>query len=178
MDKPWLKSYPEGVSSNIKFDEFSSLIDMFDKTCDRFSQNPSFTNFGKSLTFNQLKLNAELLASFLSNNLNLKKGDSVAIMMPNILQYPVCIFGILKAGLIIEYINPLFTPRELELQLKNSGSKAIILLENFANSLESIIEKTSIEHVIITSMGELLGIKGYLINFILRNIKKMVPNYT
>ena len=178
MDKPWLKSYPEGVSSNIKFDEFSSLVDMFDKTCDRFSQNPSFTNFGKSLTFNQLKLNAELLASFLSNNLNLKKGDSVAIMMPNILQYPVCIFGILKAGLIIENINPLFTPRELELQLKNSGSKAIILLENFANSLESIIEKTSIEHVIITSMGELLGTKGYFINFVLRNIKKMVPNYT
>ena len=177
MDKPWIKSYPVGVSPNIQTDEFSSLVDMFDKTCDQFAEKPAFTNFGRSITFTQLKTNVNSLASFLSNHLKLEKGDSVAIMMPNIFQYPICVFGILKAGLIVENINPLFTARELETQLKNSKSKAILILENFALSFSEIKENTSIEHVVITAMGDMLGAKGYLINFIIKNVKKMVPNY-
>ena len=123
MDKPWINSYPVGVSPNIQTNEFSSLVDMFDKTCDQYAEKPAFTNFGKSLTFNQLKANVNSLTAFISNQLKLEKGDSVAIMMPNVFQYPICVFGILKAGLIVENINPLFTARELETQLKNSIRK-------------------------------------------------------
>ena len=114
INKPWLKNYPKGVASTINFDEYLSLVDMFDKTCKRFSSNTAFTNFGISLTFNEIYTKSSNLASFLQNELKLTKGSSVAIMMPNILQYPICTFGILKAGLIVENINPLYTIRELE----------------------------------------------------------------
>lgn len=177
IDKPWLKSYPEGVSPNIEIDEFSSLVDMFDKTCDRFSEKHAFTNFGRSLTFKHLKTHVDYLASFLSNHLNLKKGDSVAIMMPNLFQYPICVYAILKANLIVENINPLFTERELEIQLRDSQSKAIIILDTFAQVLSKIKGNTSIEHVVVTTMGDMLGAKGHLINFIIKYIKKMVPSY-
>ena len=175
--KPWLKNYPEGVSSNISFDEYSSLVDMFEKTCDRFSSNKAFTNFGVSFTFKEIYQKSLNLASFFQNELNLSQGSRVAIMMPNILQYPISTFGILKAGLIVENINPLYTARELETQLINSKSETIILLENFAHLIEKIIHKTVVKNIIITSAGELLGIKGFLINFVLRKIKKMVPEY-
>ena len=177
FDKPWLKNYPEGVSSNINFDEYSSLVDMFEKTCNRFSSNKAFTNFGVSFTFKEIYQKSTNLASFFQNELNLSQGSRVAIMMPNILQYPISTFGILKAGLIVENINPLFTARELETQLINSKSETIIILENFANLIEKIIHKTVVKNIIITSAGELLGIKGFLINFVLRKIKKMVPEY-
>ena len=176
-NKPWLNNYPKGVSSNINFDEYSSLVDMFDKTCDRFSSNKAFTNFGVSLTFNEIHQKSSNLAFFLQNVLNLPQGSRVAIMMPNILQYPISTFGILKAGLIVENINPLYTARELETQLFNSKSKTIIILENFAHLIEKILQKTSIKNIIITTVGELLGPKGFLINFVLRKIKKMVPKY-
>ena len=177
-DKPWLKNYPEGVSSNINFDEYSSLVDMFEKTCNRFSSNKAFTNFGVSFTFKEIYQKSSNLASFFQNELNLSKGSRVAIMMPNILQYPISTFGILKAGLIVENINPLYTARELETQLINSKSETIIILENFAHLIEKILHKTVVKNIIITSAGELLGIKGFLINFVLRKIKKMVPAYT
>ena len=176
-DKPWLKNYPEGVSSNINFDEYSSLVDMFEKTCNRFSSNKAFTNFGVSFTFKEIYQKSSNLASFFQNELNLSQGSRVAIMMSNILQYPISTFGILKAGLIVENINPLYTARELETQLINSKSETIILLENFAHLIEKIIHKTVVKNIIITSAGELLGIKGFLINFVLRKIKKMVPEY-
>ena len=176
-DKPWLKNYPEGVSSNINFDEYSSLVDMFEKTCNRFSSNKAFTNFGVSFTFKEIYQKSSNLASFFPNELNLSQGSRVAIMMPNILQYPISTFGILKAGLIVENINPLYTARELETQLINSKSETIIILENFAHLMEKIIHKTVVKNIIITSAGELLGIKGFLINFVLRKIKKMVPEY-
>ena len=176
-DKPWLKNYPEGVSSNINFDEYSSLVDMFEKTCNRFSSNKAFTNFGVSFTFKEIYQKSSNLASFFQNELNLSQGSRVAIMMPNILQYPISTFGILKAGLIVENINPLYTARELETQLINSKSETIIILENFAHLIEKIIHKTVVKNIIITSAGELLGIKGFLINFVLRKIKKMVPEY-
>ena len=176
-NKPWLNNYPKGVSSTINFDEYSSLVDMFEKTCDRFSSNKAFTNFGVSFTFKEIYQKSSNLASFFQNELNLSKDSRVAIMMPNILQYPISTFGILKAGLIVENINPLYTSRELETQLIDSKSETIIILENFAHLIEKIIHKTVVKNIIITSVGELLGIKGFLINFVLRKIKKMVPEY-
>ncbi|PPR44880.1 MAG: Long-chain-fatty-acid--CoA ligase, partial [Alphaproteobacteria bacterium MarineAlpha5_Bin8] len=121
--KPWLKSYPTGVSSTIKFDEFNSLIDMFEQTVERFHTKQAFTNFGVSLTFDQIHHKSSNLTSFLQNELNLSKGSIVSIMMPNLLQYPICTFGILKGGMIVENINPLYTERELETQLNNSRSE-------------------------------------------------------
>ena len=177
QNKPWLKSYPIGVSSTINFDEFTSLVDMFNKTTKRFKNNNAFTNFGVSLTFDQIYNNSSNLAAFLQNKLKLSKGSRVSIMMPNLLQYPISTFGILKAGLIVENINPLYTERELETQLINSQSETIIILENFAHLIEKIISKTNLKNVIITSVGEFLGIKGKLMNFVLRKVKKMVPKY-
>ena len=177
INKPWLKNYPKGVSSNINFDEYSSLVDMFNKTCERFGSKKAFTNFGISLTFNDIFKKSSNLAFFLKNELNLTKGSRVAIMLPNLLQYPITTFGILKAGLIVENINPLYTARELEAQLLNSQSETIIILENFAHLIEKILQKTRIKNIIITSVGELLGSKGIVMNFILRNLKKMVPKY-
>ena len=173
-NKPWLKSYPTGVSSTIKFDEFNSLVDMFEKTCKRFPNNKAFTNFGVSLTFNEIYLKSINLAFFLQNNLNLTKKSSIAIMMPNLLQYPISTFGILKAGFIVENINPLYTERELETQLINSNSETIIILENFAHILENVLHKTNIKNIIITSVGDLLGAKGILMNFIWKGLRKKV----
>ena len=153
--KPWLKSYPNGVSSTIKFNEYSSLVDMFEKTIERFDTKKAFTNFGVSLTFNQIYIKSLNLSAFLQNELNLSKGSIVSIMMPNILQYPICTFGILKGGMIVENINPLYTERELETQLNNSKSETIIILENFAHLIEKIIHKTNLKNVIITSVGEM-----------------------
>ena len=178
QNKPWLKSYPDGVSSNIDFYEYKSLVDMFEKTTQRFNNKKAFTNFGVSITFNQVSSYTNNLAAFLQNKLNLPKGSRVAIMMPNLLQYPISTFGVLKAGLIVENINPLYTERELESQLINSQSETIIILENFVSSLEKIIHKTKINNIIITSVGELLGTKGKIMNFVLRKIKKMVPKYS
>ena len=178
MEKVWLKSYPKGVPSEINLDEFQSLVDLFNQTCDRFSDQPAFTNFGKNVSFKKLKLYSENLSSFLLNEFKLKKGDRVSIMMPNILQYPISTFGILKSGLIIDNINPLFTQRELKAQLNDSGSQTIIIAENFASNLQSILKETSIKNVLITSVGEFLGLKGIMINFVLRNIRKMVPKYS
>ena len=176
-NKPWLKNYPKGVASDIKFSEYSSIVDMFEKTCKRFNSKVAFTNFGVSLTFDELHEKSSNLASFLQTELKLFHGSSVAIMMPNLLQYPISTFAILKAGLIVENINPLYTERELEKQLLNSKSESIIILENFCHVLEKIIHKTNIKNIIITSLGELLGTKGFIINFVARKLKKMVPKY-
>ena len=178
MNKYWLKSYPKGVSSEINLDEFSSLVDLFDQSCNRFNKKTSFTNFGVKISFSDLKTLSESLSSFLINNLKLQKGERVSIMMPNILQYPITTFGILKSGLVVDNINPLFTPRELKAQLIDSGSETILIAENFASNLQKIIIETKIKNVIITNVGELLGFKGVLLNFVLRRIKKLVPKYS
>ena len=178
MEKIWLKSYPKGVPSEINLDEFSSLVDLFDKTCERFNEKTAFTNFGVKISFSELRSQSENLSSYFINELKLKKGDRVSIMMPNILQYPMTTFGILKSGLVVDNINPLFTPRELKAQLNDSGSETIVIAENFAANLQKVINETSIKNVIITSLGEFLGLKGVLINFVLRNIRKMVPKYS
>ena len=178
MEKIWLRSYPEGVPSEVNLDEFSSLVDLFNKTCERFDEKPAFVNFGVEVSFKKLKFYSESLSSYLLNDLNLTKGDRVSIMMPNILQYPISTFGILKSGLIVDNINPLFTARELEAQLRDSGSETIIVAENFASTLQEIISKTSIKNVIITSLGDFLGFKGKIINFVVKYVKRMVPSYT
>ena len=178
MEKIWLKSYPKGVPAEITLDEFTSLVDLFDKTCERFDEKTAFTNFGVKISFKQLKSYSENLSSYFLNELKLKKGDRVAIMMPNVLQYPITTFGILKSGLVVDNINPLFTPRELKEQLNDSGSETIVIAENFAANLQEIISETSVKNVVITSLGEFLGLKGILINFVIRNIRKMVPKYS
>ena len=178
MEKIWLKSYPKGVPAEINLDEFTSLVDLFDKTCERFDEKTAFTNFGVKINFKQLKSYSENLSSYFLNELKLNKGDRVAIMMPNVLQYPITTFGILKSGLVVDNINPLFTPRELKAQLNDSGSETIVIAENFAANLQEIISETSVKNVIITSLGEFLGLKGILVNFVIRNIRKMVPKYS
>jgi len=176
-DKPWLTQYPAEVPAEIDLDEFSSIVDVFEKSCARFGNNTAFINFGAELSYRQVDEHSRSFAAFLQS-LGLIKGDRIAIMMPNVLQYPVSLFGALRAGLVVANTNPLYTARELKHQLNDSGARAIVIMENFASVLESVIDETKIEHVIITSMGDLVGFpKGTIMNFVLRHVKKMVPSY-
>ena len=175
MEKIWLKSYPPGVPAEIDTSEFSSINDILRKSCEKFRHRPAFTCMDRSLSYGDLDQMSLRFAAYLQS-LGLKKGDRVAVMMPNILQYPIALFGILRAGLIVVNTNPLYTPRELEYQLADSGAKAIVILENFANTLEKVIAKTQIKHVITTQIGDLLGFpKSLLVNLVIKYKKKMVP---
>ncbi|QEY24870.1 AMP-binding protein [Neisseria animalis] len=178
MEKIWLQSYEAGVAHEIDVTRYQSINDVFEQSTRKFSDKPAFQNMGKILTYAETDRLSTQFASYLQNVLKLPRGERVAIMMPNLLQYPVALFGILKAGLIIVNTNPLYTPRELEHQLKDSGATTIIVLENFANTLELVLPRTDIQNVIVASVGEMFGaIKGNLINFVLRKVKKMVPEY-
>lgn len=176
-DRPWLKNYPSGVPANINPAEYNCLIEMFEETFDKYRKLPAFTCMGKSITFDQLdKMSKQFGAYLLSRGL--EPGDKVALMMPNLLQYPIALFGALRAGLVIVNTNPLYTPREMKHQFTDSGAKAIIIAENFAANLEKIIHDTSIKTVIVTSIGELLGmVKGTITNFVVRSVKRMVPKF-
>lgn len=176
--KVWLQYYTQGVPDTINPDSFSSLSQLFEKYADEFKDRPAYTCFDVSLTYNTVKQYTHALAAFLQKKLQLKKGARVAIMMPNILQYPVSIFGVLKAGMIVVNVNPMYTAPELAFQLQDSGAEVIIVLENFADRLEAALPKTSVKHVIITKIGDLLGfVKGNIYNFIARYIKGSVPDY-
>ena len=176
INKPWLKNYQAGVPEFIRELEYKSVADLLIKSCEKYGDKTAFVNFGKSITFQQLNDHSKKLAALLQDKLN--TGDSVAIMMPNILQYPVSIVGILRAGMVATNVNPLYTPTELKHQLNDSKAKAIIVVENTASVLQEIIEDTGVELVITTSIGELLGaVKGTLINFVLKRVKKMVPAF-
>lgn len=178
MQKPWLKSYPAGIPEEIDINEFSSVAEIFDTSTAKFADLPAYTNFGKTLTYSEVNTYTAQLGSYLKNELNLEKGDRVAVMMPNLLQNPVAIFGILRAGLVVVNTNPLYTGPELKHQLVDSGAKAIIIVENFAHVLQEVIEQTSIEHVITTKMGDLLSpLKGFVINTVVKHVKKMVPDF-
>lgn len=178
MEKIWLESYEKGVSAEIDITQYNSVSDVFRQSVEKFARLPAFQNMGKTLTYAETGKLATDFASYLQNVLKLPRGERVAIMMPNVLQYPIALFGILQAGLVAVNTNPLYTPRELEHQLKDSGATAIIVLENFANTLELVLPRTQIKHVIVASVGEMFGLlKGSLINFIIRKIKKMVPEY-
>ena len=176
--KPWLKSYSAGVPESISIDEFSSVADIFDKSAKKYSARPAFSNFGKILTFKQMREYTSQLGAYLKNDLGLKKGDRVAVMMPNLLQNPIAIFAILRAGLVVVNTNPLYTGRELKYQLNDSGAETIIILDNFCHVLESIVADTAIKHIIVTRMGDMLPFpKSVIINLVVKYLKKMVPAY-
>tara|TARA_B100000959_G_scaffold287569_1_gene374261 strand:+ start:18168 stop:19832 length:1665 start_codon:yes stop_codon:yes gene_type:complete len=179
MQKPWLSSYPEGVPENIANPPFTSLTNMIESCLIKYSERIAYSNMGTSITFGQLDQMSYSFACYLQNNLNLKKGDRVAIMLPNILQYPIALCGILRAGLVVVNVNPLYTARELKHQLTDSGAKSIVILENFADVLSEIIDDTDIEKVILTKIGDMLPFpKKHLVNFVLKYIKKLIPKYS
>lgn len=178
MEKIWLKSYEENVAHEIDITRFRSVVDVFEQSVQKYAQKPAFENMGKTLTYAEIGQYATQFASYLQNVLKLPRGSRIAIMMPNVLQYPIAVFGALKAGMVVVNTNPLYTPRELEHQLNDSGATTIVVLENFANTLQLVLPKTQIQHVIVANIGEMFGaVKGTIMNFVLRKIKKMVPNY-
>lgn len=176
-DFPWIKNYPKGIPAEINLYDYTSVVELFEDALKKYSNRVAYENMGKQLTFAQVDSLSTHFAAYLQS-LGLKKGDRIAIQMPNLLQFPIAFIGSLKAGLIVVNTNPLYTPREMEHQFKDSGAKAIVIVANFANNLEQIIHNTSIKHVIITQLGDMLGgLKGALVNFVVKNIKKMVPAY-
>ncbi|WP_274571073.1 AMP-binding protein [Neisseria leonii] len=178
MEKVWLQSYQEGVRPEIDVREYTSIVDVFEKSVARFKDKPAFISMDKALSFNEIEQYSRQFASYLQNHLKLAKGDRVAVMMPNLLQYPVALFGILRAGLIVVNVNPLYTPRELEHQLNDSGASTIVVLENFAGTLESVVARTPVKNIIVASIGDMLGgLKGWITNLVVRKVKKMVPEY-
>ncbi|HHJ36077.1 MAG TPA: long-chain-fatty-acid--CoA ligase, partial [Gammaproteobacteria bacterium] len=179
MSKPWLKSYPAGVAEEIDLNRYSSVANIFDSSVAKFADLPAYTNFGKTLSYHDVDVYTAQLGSYLKNELGLEKGDRVAVMMPNLLQNPIAIFAILRAGLVVVNTNPLYTTRELKHQLNDSGAKAIIIVENFAHVLQEVLDETKVEHVITTKMGDMLSpVKGFIINTVVKHVKKMVPGFT
>ncbi|MFI0487931.1 MAG: long-chain-fatty-acid--CoA ligase FadD [Yersinia sp. (in: enterobacteria)] len=178
MKKVWLKRYPADVPAEIDPDRYSSLVEMFERAALRYADKPAFINMGEMMTFRQLEERSRDFAAYLQQGLGLQKGDRVALMMPNLLQYPIALFGILRAGMVVVNVNPLYTPRELEHQLNDSGAAAIVIVSNFANTLEKVVFKTQVKHVILTRMGDQLSTaKGTLVNFVVKYIKRLVPKY-
>jgi long-chain acyl-CoA synthetase len=176
MDKVWLKSYPLGVPAEIDVDEFPSIGAMFERSVRTFATRDAYANMGKALSYAALDRLTRDFAAYCQSVLGLPKGARIAIMMPNLLQYPVAMYGALRAGYIVVNCNPLYTARELEYQLADSGAEAILIVENFAHVLEAVIGRTPIKHVIVTGLGDLLGgLKGSLVNFAVRHVKKVVP---
>ncbi len=175
--RPWLKSYPKDVPANIDPSQYETLLDLFEETFKKYGRQPAFSNMGKSITFEQLDKLSRNFGAYLHSR-GLEPGDKIALMMPNMLQYPIALFGALRAGLIVVNTNPLYTPREMQHQFTDSGAKAIIIAENFASNLEKILPNTSIKTIILTSIGEMLGFKGLIVNFVVRKIKRMVPKFT
>ena len=176
--KPWLKNYPENTPEELVFDPRKTLVRILDEAETKYPDNKAFVNFGVSMSFRQVAKDSKSFAAYLQNVLGLKKGDRLAIMMPNLLQYPVAVFGALRAGLIVVNVNPLYTPRELEHQLRDSGAKAILIFEGSAHVLEEVMDKISIEHVIVTKIGDYLGtLKGSLMNFVIKFVKRGIKSY-
>lgn len=178
LKKVWLNRYPADVAAEINPDRYQSLVDMFEQATARYADQPAFMNMGEVMTFRKLEERSRAFAAYLQQGLGLQKGDRVALMMPNLLQYPIALFGILRAGMVVVNVNPLYTPRELEHQLNDSGASAIIIVSNFAHTLEKVVDKTQVKHVILTRMGDQLSAaKGTLVNFVVKYIKRLVPKY-
>lgn len=178
LKKVWLNRYPADVAAEINPDRYQSLVDMFEQATARYADQPAFVNMGEVMTFRKLEERSRAFAAYLQQGLGLQKGDRVALMMPNLLQYPVALFGILRAGMVVVNVNPLYTPRELEHQLNDSGASAIVIVSNFAHTLEKVVDKTQVKHVILTRMGDQLSAaKGTLVNFVVKYIKRLVPKY-
>ena len=178
MEKIWLKSYPKGVPAEVDVHQYRSLVQVFDEAATKFADRRAYTCMGKSITFGELDTLSAAFGAFLQSK-GMTKGSRVALMMPNVLQYPICLFGVLRAGMVVVNVNPLYTPRELEHQLKDSGAKAIVIMENFGTTLQQCIAATPVKHIVLTSMGDRLGfLKGALVNYVVRNVKKMVPHFS
>ncbi|MBP2166946.1 long-chain acyl-CoA synthetase [Erwinia toletana] len=178
MKKVWLNRYPADVPAEIDADRYTSLVDLFEQAAKRYADQPAFINMGQMMTFRKLEERSRAFAAYLQQGLGLKKGDRVALMMPNLLQYPIALFGVLRAGMIVVNVNPLYTPRELEHQLNDSGASAIVLVSNFAHTLEKVVDKTQVKHVILTRLGDQLSpAKATLVNFVVKYIKRLVPKY-
>jgi long-chain acyl-CoA synthetase len=177
MDKIWLKSYPPGVPAEIDPSRYSSVSELLEEAFRDHRAKPAFVCMGQEISYGELDALSHKLAAWFQSK-GLARGARIAIMMPNVLQYPVAIAAILRAGYVVVNVNPLYTPRELEHQLKDSGAEAIILLENFAVTLQAIVRNTSIKHIVVAAMGDLMGIKGALVNFVVRRVKKMVPAWS
>jgi long-chain acyl-CoA synthetase len=176
MERTWLKSYPSGVPADIDVNRFRSLVELFDASIGKYRDRPAFHNMGKTISFDELEKRSRDFGAWLQAR-GLGKGARVAIMMPNCLQYPIAMFGTLRAGCTVVNVNPLYTPRELEHQLRDSGAEAIVILENFGHVFQEVRARTPIKHVIVTSLGEMLGVKGVIVNLVVRKVKKMVPPY-
>ena len=177
VDRIWLKHYPSGVPAEIDIHAYESLVDLLDESFEKFRDRDAYIFMGKHLKFGEAEEMSRALAAFLQSK-GMKQGARVALMMPNVLQNPIGIAAVLRAGYTVVNVNPLYTPRELEHQLKDSGAEAIIILENFASTLEKVLPRTAVKHVVLASIGELLGFKGKIVNFVVRRVKKMVPAYS
>ena len=177
-EKIWLKEYPAGVPAEIDPGRYGSIAEMVETVCAKFADKPAYDNFGCSMSYADVERHSRDFAAFLQSLPGMKKGERVAVMSPNLLQYPVALFGILRAGMTVVNVNPLYTPRELEHQLKDSGAKAMVIVENFANTLQQVIQKTQVEHVITTQLGDMLPLpKRWIVNFVVKRVKKMVPDW-
>jgi long-chain acyl-CoA synthetase len=178
VDKIWLKSYPQDIPAEIDTSEYDSLKDLLERSFEKFKDLPAFTNMGHSISYGELDQMSRYFGAYLQKVAGLEKGDRVAIMLPNVLQYPVAVFGILRAGLCVVNVNPLYTPRELEHQLKDSGARAILIMENFAATLEEVLDSTDVQTVMVTGVGDMFPFpKNMITNFVVRKIKKMVPSF-
>jgi long-chain acyl-CoA synthetase len=178
MEKIWLKSYPEGVPAEVDLHEYASLKDILERSCERYAGLPAFSNMGATLTYGQLDRMSRSFGAYLQGSMRLAKGDRVALMMPNLLQYPVTLFGALRAGMTVVNVNPLYTPRELQHQLADSGAKVIVVLENFASTLQQVLDRTPIEHVLTTRIGDLLPFPmSTITNLVVKYVKGMVPDW-
>jgi long-chain acyl-CoA synthetase len=177
-DRIWLDQYPEGVPANADVEAYQSIKEIFEESVRKYRDLPAFENMGAVITYADLDQRSRYFAAYLQKVLGLQKGDPVAIMMPNCLQYPVALFGILRAGLTVVNVNPLYTPRELEHQLKDSGAKAILIVENFCSTLQQVLDRTEVRSVLTTRLGDMLGFpKSTLVNLVVKHVKKMVPDW-
>ena len=177
-ERPWLKHYPDGVPAEIDINQYPSVVAVLEEAFERFRERPAFASFGKKLSYGQIDAMSKQFAGYLTGELKLVKGDRVAIMMPNVLQYPIALFGALRAGMIVVNTNPMYTARELKHQLEDSGAKAIVVLDNFAATVQQVVAETHVKHIVTTGIGDLLGPKGILVNFVVKNIKKLVPAFS
>ena len=176
--RPWLANYPSGVPAEIDLSEFSSVVAVLETACERFRNRPAFSNMGRQLSYDDVDRLSRQFAAFLTGELGLQRGDRVALMMPNVLQYPIAIFGVLRAGLTVVNTNPMYTPRELKHQLVDSGAAAIVVLDNFAATVAEVLPETPVKHVITTGLGDLLGFpKSLITNLVVKYVKKLVPPF-
>ncbi len=177
-ERPWLAHYPAGVPETIDVDTYGSLVDVVEEAFERFRHRPAFRNFGRTLSYDDIDRLSRQFAGYLTGELGLSRGDRVAIMLPNVLQYPIALFGAMRAGLVVVNTNPMYTARELEHQLVDADAAAIVVLDNFAGTLQKVLADTPVKHVVTTGIGDLLGFpKGALVNFVLKHVKKMVPPF-